>query len=143
MNIAELKRRAEEGSCAAQSILGLQYLYGSDEIAVDYEQAHRFLSTAANCGASRAIANLAEMYARGLGVPKDVPRAIQLYERVGKVEFFAAVALGRIYSKGIDVPTNAERALQWYSVAAEFEGRVADCEAELEEAKTYVKGLSR
>ena len=28
-------------------------------------------------------------------------KAIQLYERVAHVEFFAAVALGRIYSEGV------------------------------------------
>jgi uncharacterized protein len=137
MDLLELRRKAKSGNCASQSILGCYYLYGGDGIAVDYEQALRFLSAAGDQGASRAIANLAYMYERGLGTPQDLTKAIQLYERVGNVEFFAAVALGRIFCKGLGVPTSPERALQWYSVAAAFEGRVADCE-ELNEARAYV-----
>ena len=138
MKLSELKRRAEAGSCSAQAILGLQFLYGGDEITVDYEQAHRFLSAAADKGASRAIVNLANMYAQGLGVAKDPQRAIELYERVGRVEFFAAIALGRIYSTGTSVPADLDRAFVWYRTAVAFEDRVSDCE-ELREAKAYVE----
>jgi len=49
----------------------------------------------------RAIVSLGDMYAAGLGTPRDMAKAIQLYERVAHVEFFAAVALGRIYSEGV------------------------------------------
>lgn len=138
MDITTLKLRAAEGSCAAQAILGLRYLFGDKGVEVDYKEAHRLLSAAAAQGASRAIANLGDMYAAGLGIPRDMAKAIQLYERVGHVEFFAAVALGRIYSKGVDVPVDPERASKWYAAALAFEGRVVDCE-ELTEARTYLK----
>jgi TPR repeat protein len=139
MSFSELRQRAEAGSCAAQSILGVGYLYGTDETSVDYEQAHRFLSAAAEKGASRAVVNLADMYAQGLGVLKDIEKAVQLYERVGRVEFLAAIALGRIYSAGAGVPEDQDRALTWYSAALAFEGRVADCDHELREADAYVR----
>jgi uncharacterized protein len=137
MHIDSLKRRAEAGSCAAQAILGLYYLYGSEDTHIDYQEAFRLLSAAARAGASRAVVNLAHMYAQGLGIPRSTTKAVELYESVGKVEFFAAIALGRIYSKGVSVPVDESRAMHWYSIAASFEGRVSDCE-ELTEAKAYI-----
>src|SRR5437899_8433771 len=47
IDVPELRRRAEAGSCAAQSMLGGCYLYGY-EVEVDYKEAFRFLSAAAN-----------------------------------------------------------------------------------------------
>ena len=118
------------------------YLDGTDEISVDYKQAHRFLSAAAEKGASRAIVNLADMYAQGLGVPKDIEKAVQLYEHVGRVEFFAAIAPGRIYSTGVDVPADQTRVYTGYSAATAFKGRVVDCEHELIEADVYIRNSS-
>jgi TPR repeat protein len=138
MDFAELKRKAEAGSCPAESILGAYYLSGYGSIEVNYQEAFRFLSAAAGKGASRAIANLAHMYEEGLGIPQDVAKAVQLYERVGELEFFAAIALGRIYSKGRGVPVDQQRAFKWYSAAVTFEGRVVDCNEELSEAKEYI-----
>ena len=137
MDFAELKRRAEAGSCPAESVLGNFYLFGYGPIEVDYQEAFRFLTAAAKKGASRAIANLGYMYEEGLGVPKDVTKATELYERVGELEFFAAIALGRIYSKRSATSADQERAFKWYSVATGFDGRVSDC-GELNEAKAYV-----
>jgi TPR repeat protein len=82
VDIAELGKRAESGGCAAQTTLGLLYLYGEEPFGIDYEKALRFLSMAAEQGASRAIANLGDMYLNGLGTAKDVNKAIELYRRV-------------------------------------------------------------
>lgn len=139
MDIAELKRKAAAGSCVAQGTLGVCYLEGI-EVEVDYDEAFRLLSAAADQGAPRSIANLADMYAQGLGTPQDIAKAVQLYERVENVEFFAAIALGRTYSNGLGVPVDRDRAFKWYSVAAGFEGRVTDCD-ELREATIYVRNL--
>jgi TPR repeat protein len=96
MNIQELRRGADSGSRADQSVLGLCYLYGLD-VQVDYKEAFRLLSLA---GTSRAVTNLARMYADGLGISKDMAEAIRLYKAVGKSEFRAQLELGRIYSRG-------------------------------------------
>ena len=110
------------------------------EVEVDYVQAFRFLSSAAERGASRAIALLADMYAQGLGVPQDIGKAISLYEKAAaRGEFFAQIALGRIYSKGIGVAPNQDAALKWYATAVSEEG---DCE-EWHEAQTYVGSFSK
>ena len=142
MNIADLTRRAESGSCVAQTTLGLVYLYGDAPVDIDYGKALRFLSMAAEQGASRAIANLGDMYLNGLGTARNVSKAIQLYEQVGKLEFFAALELGRIYASGMGVPVDARKALEWYSVALSFAKEDFDCDAlaeELSEAKDYVE----
>jgi uncharacterized protein len=114
MNIQELRRRADSGSRVDQSVLGLCYLYGVD-VQVDYQEAFRLLSLART---SRALVNLARMYAEGLGLPKNMAEAIRLYKAVGKSEFRAQLELGRIYSRGLGVPTDPVEALRWYSAAA-------------------------
>ena len=146
MNVQDLRRRADSGSRVDQSILGLCYLYGVD-VEVDYKEAFRLLSLA---GTSRAVANLALMYAEGLGISKDLAEAIRLYKAVAKFEFRAQLELGRIYSRGVSVPTDHDEALRWYSAAAAREDD--DCVEdpinaafvgsgtfeEVQEAKAYV-----
>jgi TPR repeat protein len=136
MNIERLKHEADSGRVVAQGLLGIGYLYGS-EVETNYEAAFRLLTLASDAGASRPTFHLAEMYARGLGVARDMRKAIELYERVGHAEFDAAIALGRIYTQGSGVPKDPICALEWYSVAKEFEGGIYDC-PELEEAKSFV-----
>ena len=79
------------------------------------------------------------MHALGLGIPKDVPRAINLYKVAAVAgEFLAQIELGRIYAQGLGVPPDADEARRWYSAAIE-EQDAGDCE-ELQEAKDYVAG---
>jgi TPR repeat protein len=146
MNIQKLRRGADSGSRVNQCVLGLCHLYGVD-VEVDYEEAFRLLSLA---GTSRAVANLARMYAEGLGIARDMAEAIRLYKAVGKSEFRAQLELGRIYSRGLGVPTDLVEALRWYSAAAARED--GDCVddpiiaafvgsgtfEEVQEAKAYV-----
>jgi len=136
MDIPYLRQKAESGNCAAQCILGICYLDGID-VEVDYREAFRLLSAAADQGASRAIVSLARMNADGIGVSKNPHEAIRLYEMVGHAEFLAAVELGRIYSRGLGVPTDRSKALKWYSIAVSKENSVPDSE-DLREAKAYV-----
>jgi len=77
IDIGELRKKAERGNVAAQSILGICYLDGID-VKTDYAEAYHFLSLAAKRGASRAQFNLARMLANGLGVPRDPSRALSL-----------------------------------------------------------------
>jgi hypothetical protein len=137
MKIADLRSEAAKGNVVAQSILGICYMDGID-VEVDYQEAFRLLSAAADQGARRAVANLARIYDEGLGTQKNIPEAIRLYERAAKGgEFFAQIALGRIYSRGTDVPANPDEALIWYSAALAQEGSIDDCQ-EMSEARNYV-----
>ncbi len=62
MDITDLRQKAESGGVVAQSVLRICYLYGPD-VNVDYEKAFQLLSAATEKGASRAIVNLARIYA--------------------------------------------------------------------------------
>jgi TPR repeat protein len=145
MNLDELLQKAEAGSCVAQSVLGISYLYGY-EVEVDYQKAFRFLCAAANQGGSRATLNLGCMYAKGLGVPKNVAEAIRLFEAVGQADdssdaFAARIELGRIYNTGSDFPVDVSAALKWYKSAIALAPDREDSE-ELREAKAYVAAQS-
>jgi len=137
MNIPDLIKGAESGSDVDQIILGICHLHGIDT-AVDYKEAFRLLSAAAGRGASRAVVNLAFMYAEGLGIPQDLPKAISFCKKAADAgEFLAQVELGRAYSRGLGAPADRAAARKWYSAAADQEGRVVDGE-ELREAKAYL-----
>jgi uncharacterized protein len=141
-NIAEMRRKAEEGSCPSQCMLGLCYLNGID-VEIDYKEAFRFLSAAAEQRASRAVLNLGRMYARGLGVQQNIAEAIRHFEAVATPldssdAFPARIELGRIFSGGGGIPVNQEMALKWYSSAVEIATEKDDPE-ELGEARQYIK----
>jgi uncharacterized protein len=118
------------------------YLYGY-EVEVDYKEALRFLSAAANQGSSRAVLNLGRMYAKGLGISQDVQEAIRLFEAVGRPSestdaFAARIELGRIFYRGVGLPVNKEAALEWYAAAIEIWVDDNDDAEMLREAREYV-----
>jgi uncharacterized protein len=138
MNIEELRQKAESGSVVAQTVLGICYLDGVD-VDLDYREAFRLLTAAAEKGVPRALVNLARMHSLGLGIPKNPSEAISLYEKAARAgEFFAQIELARLYSRGGDVPVDDDAARRWYSSAAAQDGKIGDCE-ELREAKAYVE----
>jgi len=143
MNIPQLQEQAAAGSVVAQAFLGLCYLEGEEGVAVDYDQALKWLSMAAKRGASRAQWGLAHMFAHGLGIRKDMLKAIPLFESAARRgEFFAQIELGRIYSRGIEVPVDHAAALTWYSAAVAQGDSIVECE-EMEEARQYVASDKR
>ena len=134
MDFEALRRRAEAGSCSAQTVLGISYLYGYD-VAVDYNEAFKLLSAA---GTSRAVLNLGIMHAKGLGVPQNLPEAIRLLEAVAQPSdssdaFAARIELGRLYYSGSD--TN--NALRWYEAAVALSTKHEDSE-DLREARAFI-----
>lgn len=145
-NIAEMRRKAEEGSCPSQCMLGLCYLYGID-VETNYEEAFRFLSAAAEQRASRAVLNLGRMYAKGLGVQQNIPEAIRHFEGVAKPSdsgdaFPARIELGRLFSRGLGIPADPKLALKWYSAALEIATDDDDPE-EVKEAREYVQDKNK
>jgi TPR repeat protein len=136
MDIEELHRKAELGSCVAQTILGISYLYGYD-VEVDYKKAFRLLSAA---GTSRATLNLGIMHAKGLGIPQNIPEAIRLFEAVAKPSdssdaFAARIELGRLYSTGLSV--DSANAIRWSKAAIALASDDEDSE-DIREAKAYI-----
>lgn len=141
-DIPEMRRKAEEGLCPSQCMLGLCYLYGID-VEIDYQEAFRFLSLAAEQRASRAWLHLGKMYAQGLGVERNIPEAIRRFEAVAGPSdssdaFLARVELGRLYSQGQNIVGDEDLALKWYSLALEVSDGFEDWE-EVQEAHAYVE----
>jgi len=142
-NIAEMRREAEEGSCPSQCMLGLCYLYGID-VEINYNEAFRFLSAAAEQRSSRAVLNLGRMYAQGLGIKQNIPEAIRHFEAVARPSdssdaFPARIELGRMFSRGLGVSVDSDLALRWYSSAVEIAVEEDDPE-EVKEARDYIEG---
>jgi TPR repeat protein len=78
------------------------------------------LKSRAEDGNVQAQLALAKAYDLGEGVPKDVEKAVQWWEKAaehGNVS--AQVSLGEVYSLGAGVPKNYAAAVRWWKKAAE------------------------
>lgn len=139
LDIARIRQDAEAGSCVSQCQIGLCYLYGLN-VEVNYPEAFRFLSAAAEQGASRAILNLGRMYAQGFAVEQNASEAMRRFENVAwnTVDAFPArIEMGRLYARGLGVPVDKDKALHWYSLALEVaEG---EDEEDVNEARVYME----
>jgi uncharacterized protein len=136
----EIQRRAEAGSCPAQTLLGIAYLYGY-EVEINYSAAFKFLSAAASQGASRAVLNLGVMHAKGLGIAQNLVEAVRLLEAVARPSdssdaFAARMELGRLYS-GLGTPTDSKKALFWYEAAITLSSGGEES-ADIREARDYL-----
>lgn len=142
MNIADMKRDAENGQIAAQVMMGVFYLNGIG-VEVNYPEALRLLTLAASRGSSRASINLARIYQEGLGAEIDMQEAFRHFLEAAKGgEFFAQIALGRIYSTGDGVAVDNEQAWLWYSAALAQKERVVACD-EIDEAIAFLNRSDR
>ncbi len=81
---------------------------------------------------------MAAMYINGVGVEKDISRAIAIYESAAAEEVaFAQYRLARIYLDGKLLPPDPEKAFQWLLHAA----RLGFVDAQLELSRVYAEGL--
>ena len=84
----------------------------------DYERALREWKAAADAGQAEAQFDLGVLYAKGLGVKRDVPAAVGWYRKAadqGNAE--AQFALGQMYSRGWGVPRDEIDAMRWFQMA--------------------------
>jgi TPR repeat protein len=111
------RQAAEDGSADAQAWLG--YLL---DLAEDNTEAVRWYRAAAEQGQKDGLAGLADMYAKGEGVEKDLAEARSLYEKAADAGHDrAARVLAHAYEKGgLDVEPDAGQAAHWKSRAAEL-----------------------
>jgi TPR repeat protein len=137
MDVQELQSKAEAGSVVAQGILGISYLYGHD-VPKDFAAALRWLTLAAERGASRPCFDLGRMHEEGWGVPVDYQRAGHFYQRAAdRDEWLAYVHLARLYRYGRGTAVDEQTALEWYDTAVSESERIKPC-PELDEAREYV-----
>jgi TPR repeat protein len=101
LSIWELEERGDEG--------GMR----------DYADAKAHYERWAKQGNNMAIANLGFLYWHGLGVKKDVPKAMELFEQAANGgNAYAMYNLGTVYEKGDDgLPPNGNKALEFYQRA--------------------------
>ncbi|MDP3464833.1 MAG: NifU family protein [Sulfuricurvum sp.] len=68
---------------------------------------------------SNAMVNLGTMYVKGFGMPKNIHKAYELFERAASLGHeTAAFYLGGMYENGIGVTANMEESIRHYTVAA-------------------------
>ncbi|MDP3587175.1 MAG: NifU family protein [Sulfuricurvum sp.] len=69
---------------------------------------------------SNAMVNLGTMHVKGFGMPKNIYKAYELFERAASLGHeTAAFYLGGMYENGIGVTANMEESIRHYRVAAE------------------------
>jgi TPR repeat protein len=113
------RQAADAGSADAQAWLG--YLL---DLAEENVESVRWYRAAAEQGHADGLAGLADMYAKGEGVEKDLGEARSLYEKAADAGHDrAARVLAQAYQKGgLDVEPDAGKASYWQSRAAELLG---------------------
>ena len=111
------RQAAEDGSADAQAWLG--YLL---DLAEENTESVRWYRAAAEQGHKDGLAGLADMYAKGEGVDRDLAEARALYEKAADAgQDRAARVLANAYEKGgLDVEPDSSKAAYWQSRAAEL-----------------------
>jgi hypothetical protein len=91
-------------------------------VPLDYKEAVRWLSLAADQNLVRAILDLAELSLQP-PIPTmtaDVPKAVQYYEKAANLgSGIAQATLGTIFTKGLPGKVDYEQAVKWYRKAAD------------------------
>ncbi|MBS3953442.1 MAG: sel1 repeat family protein [Methylomicrobium sp.] len=88
-----LKEFAEQGNALAQAQLGALFLLGRDGYEVNLQEAAAWMLKAAEQGLLEAEVVVAAMYDRGLGMPQDVKKATQWYEKAAAKGHGASLAI--------------------------------------------------
>jgi len=114
-----LTQKAENGDLQAQLKLGYAYLYGSDKLPSDYEKAFHFYQLAANQNDITGLNNLGTLYYNGLGISRNISKAIELFTKSAKLgNNEAATNLAFIYISGNDTEKNIPLGIKYFQQAA-------------------------
>lgn len=136
-SVANVRKRAEQGDAASQTILGFWYYNGFESIKQDYKQAVSWWDKAAKQNNADAIANLGYCYYRGQGVNPDSTYAFKLFESAAsrgsanvipmhhqlakeQKSVFSALLLEDIYKKGIGTKKDMQKADEYLAMAASY-----------------------
>ncbi len=116
------KDAAGRGSPYATNEVGFLYYRGFGGLKKDYAQARPWFEKAAQLGVPVSMANLAVMYAHGIGVERNPEKAV-MWLRKGEAlgDVGAIRAFAELYLDGLGVPTDPAKAKELYTRAAEME----------------------
>ncbi|KAI7874758.1 HCP-like protein [Lichtheimia hyalospora FSU 10163] len=124
-----LTQSGAQGFPLAIESLSRIYFFGIEkEIKQDYEQAHEWCIRGDEIwpsGLSFCQTCLGDMYRSGLGVPKDLLRSFEYYQKAASQRDvpqnyanYARFMLGEMFFKGEDWPKNYAVAIEYYKLAA-------------------------
>lgn len=104
----------------AAVILGNIYRTGFAAVPKDLEQSRRYFARALETGHIPAAKTLGDIYADGLGTPRDAKKAESYYRKAAKMGVPSAqIALAdMLYLGDTGVKQDLKEALQWYQAAA-------------------------
>jgi len=112
---------ARRGSLSAQIYLGQRYQYGHPGLCYDIKKSVEFLEMAALRGQVLARQELAECYAEGKGVLKNIAKAVEIYRSLAdQHNALAETNLGLLLEDGWEnCPPSREAAVRLYELSAE------------------------
>ena len=116
-DLAEIRRRAEQGDPEAQYQLGLRHTIGLG-VPQDAAESIRWYRLAAEQGLADAQVILADRHARGEGVPQDDAEAVRWFRLAAdQGHAIAQFNLGVMYANGDGVLKDSVLAHMWANIA--------------------------
>jgi TPR repeat protein len=114
------KKAVLNGDAIAQSNLGVSYHYGENGLRQDYKEAVKLYQKASDQGDRGGQHNLAVMYRDGLGVEKDIDKALYWFKKAGNQDYLVSqTSVGDILYYGrYGAKKDYAEALNWYKKAA-------------------------
>ncbi len=121
-NVDGLKQRAAAGDRSAARTLAEGYYAGSDGLPQDFTQAAHYFQVLSNLGDVRAMTTLGLMYARGIGVSKNMAEAVRKWQFAAANEKIADAGaeynLGLAYRNGDGIDGDPSKSHYWMRRAA-------------------------
>ena len=119
IDLASIRKAAEQGDADAQSRLGYMYFEGKG-VGQNYAEAVKWFRKAAEQGDVYAQNGLGNMYFEGKDVEQNYAEAVKWYHKAAEQgNANAQGALGNMYYYGQGVPQDYTEALKWFRKAAE------------------------
>lgn len=117
-SLEDLRKRAAAGDVDAQVRMGNRYLAGVT-VEKDPEEAKRWYLLAGGSGTADGFMALG-LYYSGACIPRDVPKAMEAYERAALLGHAGAqLNLGLFHWEGDGVPQDYAQAAKWVQMAAD------------------------
>jgi TPR repeat protein len=133
----EFRVLASQGNASAQAMLGRMY-HNGEGVAVNLDEAARWIRSAAEEGVPDAQFNLGVMYEGGKGVSQNLSEALRWYRLAAqRGSADAQINLSSCFHNGLGVKQDELLAAWWVSLAAEQ----GDIDAQLNFATRYMNGI--
>ncbi|MFA5684525.1 MAG: caspase family protein [Lysobacteraceae bacterium] len=138
--------QANAGSADAQNYVGEIYLKGLGT-APDYDMAAVWLKKAVAQGNNRARINLGYLYEQGLGVEKDLTRALNLYREASGIQdddlLFASTVQVQLEAKDAEIGSLREDVATSEAESQRLRRQVDELQGQLRSRKQALQGAQR